>query len=113
MMNATAGEGELLAPVFALLGKRWTGSLLALLLRNGDARIAELRAAAPGLNERTLSGRLCELVDAGLVRRELTAGPPLCVTYRLTSAGTELGPALGGFSRWAQAHLPHAGGSHR
>jgi DNA-binding HxlR family transcriptional regulator len=112
MVTSAAGESELLAPVFALLGKRWTGSLLALLL-DGDARIAELRAAAPGLNERTLSGRLCELVDAGLVRRELTAGPPLCVTYRLTGAGRELGPALGGFHRWAQAHLPRAGGRDR
>ena len=108
MVNGAVGEGELLAPVFALLGKRWTGSLLAVLLR-GDARFAELRAAAPGLNERTLSSRMCELVAAGLVRRELTAGPPLCVTYRLTPAGAELGPAIGGFNRWAEAHLLRSG----
>ena len=91
-------ELEELAALFALLGKRWTLSLLAALLR-GEDRFDQLRAAAPRLNARMLSSRLCELVGAGLLVRELAAGPPPLVHYRLTSAGTALGPALAGFDR--------------
>ncbi|MEY9968953.1 DNA-binding HxlR family transcriptional regulator [Streptacidiphilus sp. MAP12-16] len=93
--------GDELASVFALLGKRWTVPLLAALLRGGF-QYADMRVAAPGLNDRMLSRRLCELVAAGLVVRELVAGPPACVHYRLTRSGTALGPALGGFQRWAE-----------
>ena len=86
------------AALFALLGKRWTLSVLGALLR-GDDRFDQLRAAAPRLNARMLSSRLSELVGAGLLVRELAAGPPPLVHYRLTASGSALGPALAGFDR--------------
>jgi DNA-binding HxlR family transcriptional regulator len=87
---------EEMAALFALLGKRWTLSVLGALLR-GDDRFDQLRAAAPRLNARMLSSRLSELVHAGLLVRELAAGPPPLVHYRLTATGAALGPALAGF----------------
>ncbi|GAA3362307.1 hypothetical protein GCM10017744_052500 [Streptomyces antimycoticus] len=56
-----------------------------------------------------LSDRLTELSTAGLVVREVDAGPPLRVAYRLTDAGKALEPALKELSRWAESHLPSGG----
>ncbi|MDT3398277.1 helix-turn-helix domain-containing protein [Streptomyces sp. B1866] len=94
--------------VFELLGKRWTGLIVAVLLEQ-DAYFAELRRAIPGISERMLSDRLTELAGAGLVLREVDAGPPLRVAYRLTDAGRALEPALKELSRWAERYLPDGG----
>ncbi|QKV93735.1 helix-turn-helix transcriptional regulator [Streptomyces sp. NA02950] len=95
--------------VFELFGKRWTGLIVAVLTEQG-AYFAELRRAIPGISERMLSDRLTELAAAGLVVREVDAGPPLRVAYRLTDAGRALEPALKELSRWAEDHLPEGGG---
>jgi DNA-binding HxlR family transcriptional regulator len=90
--------------VFALLGKRWTGLVLGVLIE-GKAHFAELRRAVPGISERMLSDRLSELAEAGLVVREVVEGPPLGVRYHLTPSGEALRPALDELRRWAQTHL--------
>ncbi|WP_165986223.1 helix-turn-helix domain-containing protein [Streptomyces sp. YIM 98790] len=103
----TEPEGGL-QRVFGLLGKRWTGLVLAALM-SGPGGFAELKRAVPGISERMLSERLTELSELHLVAREVEAGPPLRVTYRLTEAGHGLRPAMVELSRWADRHL--AGGS--
>ncbi|WP_051813438.1 winged helix-turn-helix transcriptional regulator [Streptomyces sp. NRRL S-340] len=90
--------------VFALLGKRWNGVILASLM-GGPGRFAELRRAVSGISERMLSDRLAELGEAGLVSREVDAGPPLRVSYRLTPAGEALRPALEELGTWAERFL--------
>ncbi|OON73288.1 winged helix-turn-helix transcriptional regulator [Streptomyces tsukubensis] len=90
--------------VFALLGKRWTGPIVSVLLQR-PVHFADLRRAVPGISERMLSDRLTELGGAGLVVREVNEGPPLRVAYRLTPAGAELRPALDELAKWADKHL--------
>ncbi|MER7692717.1 helix-turn-helix domain-containing protein [Streptomyces sp. NPDC097610] len=90
--------------VFDVLGKRWSGPLLAVLLV-GPAHFAELRRAVPGISERILSDRLAHLAAAGLVVREVREGPPLRVRYHLTQAGVAIRPALEELRGWALAHL--------
>ncbi|MER5717805.1 helix-turn-helix domain-containing protein [Streptomyces sp. NPDC002132] len=97
-----------IARVFVLLGKRWTGLIVAVLMER-PVHFADLRRAIPGISERMLSDRLAELGAAGLVLREVDDGPPLRVAYRLTEAGTALGPALRELRVWAEQHLPEAG----
>ncbi|MFE0460047.1 winged helix-turn-helix transcriptional regulator [Kitasatospora sp. NPDC058965] len=94
-----------LTRVFALLGKRWTGLVVAV-LSHQEAYFADLRRAIPGISERMLSDRLTELAEAGLVVRQVDEGPPLRVSYRLTEAGRALGPALEELRLWAAVHLP-------
>lgn len=96
-----------MARVFALLGKRWTGMIVSVLMER-PVHFAELRRAVPGISERMLSDRLAELGAAGLVLREVDEGPPLRVSYRLTEAGAALEPALRELAEWAKAHLPDA-----
>lgn len=97
--------GDALTSVFALLGKRWSGVIIGVMLDNGAIRFAELHRAIPGISERMLSERLTELAEAGLVQREVTPGPPLGVTYRLTGKGEGLRPALTELLQWAEQHL--------
>ncbi|MFJ6085594.1 winged helix-turn-helix transcriptional regulator [Streptomyces sp. NPDC092369] len=93
--------------VFQLLGKRWTGPIVAV-LTGGPAYFTDLRRAIPGISERMLSDRLTELGAAGLLVREVDEGPPLRVSYRLTPAGYALEPALKELGEWAKVHLPEA-----
>ncbi|MFI0964281.1 winged helix-turn-helix transcriptional regulator [Streptomyces sp. NPDC021080] len=94
--------------VFALLGKRWTGLVLAVLMQQ-PAHFADLRRAIPGISERMLSDRLTELGAAGLVVRKVTEGPPLRVCYALTETGAALEPALKELGAWAERCLPESG----
>ena len=94
------------ARVFALLGKRWSGLILDLLLQR-PARFSELARAVPGLSERVLGERLRELEDARLVERTVDPGPPIAVTYALTELGDALGPAMAALREWA-SNLPAA-----
>lgn len=95
--------------VFKLFGKRWTGIVVASLL-SGPVHFSDLRRTVPGISERMLSDRLTELQAAGLVVREVHAGPPLRVAYHLTDAGHALRPALEELRRWAETHLPDDAG---
>lgn len=94
--------------VFALLGKRWNGLLVSVLL-NGPARFAELERAIEGIRAPMLSRRLTELAETGLVEREVTPGPPVSVRYRLTERGEGLRPAIVELQEWGRIHF---GGSH-
>lgn len=81
--------------MFALLGKRWNGQIIDLLLQ-GPARFGQLVAALPGLSHRVLTERLTELRQARLVIR---AGQ----TYALTPHGEGLRPAMDALAAWGSA----------
>lgn len=105
--NGCSGADEALTRVFTLLGKRWSGLVVAV-LSHQPAYFSELRRAIPGISERMLSDRLTELAEAKLVLRQVDEGPPLRVRYELTEAGRALRPALNELRDWAAAHLPEA-----
>ena len=98
---------ERLTQVFALLGKRWSGVILGLLLQ-GPARFAVLARTIPGISERMLSDRLNELSRAGLIDRMVLDGPPLGVLYQLTESGRAIGPGLLRLGEWAERYMSPA-----
>ncbi|MGC2191565.1 MAG: helix-turn-helix domain-containing protein [Candidatus Dormiibacterota bacterium] len=108
MSEIRCDEG--LSQVFELLGKRWTGMIIAVLLER-PARFAELSRAVPGITEGVLSARLTELQAARLVQREVLGGPPVSTVYRLTPSGEGLRAALEALGVWAQRHLTTSPGS--
>lgn len=84
-----------------LIGKRWTGAIVSALI-DGPLRFGELSRTVPAMSDRLLSRRLRELESEGLVEREVENGSPVRVTYSLTEAGAELGPAITELKSWAK-----------
>jgi len=98
------GACEAMTQVFSLLGKRWSGLIIVTLL-DGPLRFSRIARLVPGMSQRMLSERLCELAAAGLVTREVGEGPPVNVSYRLTERGEGLRPALAELKRWGKEQL--------
>ena len=102
--EAAARPDAALCPQFhravELIGRRWTGALVQVLL-GGSSRFNELLAAIPGLSDRLLSERLRELEAEGVVLRIVSAGPPVRVEYALSASGRALEPALTALGEWA------------
>lgn len=89
--------------VRALDGK-WTLLVLRELLC-GTRRFGELRAALPGISPKTLTDRLRDLADAGLLTREMHAEIPPRVEYTLTERGRAAAPIIEALRDWG-ATLP-------
>jgi DNA-binding HxlR family transcriptional regulator len=104
------GACQAMTQVFSLLGKRWSGLIVATLL-DGPARFSRIVRLVPGVSERMLSERLTELAAAGLVRREVDEGPPVNVRYLLTPRGEALRPALAELERWGHEQLIETAGA--
>ena len=88
-----------------LVGGRWTGAVLRLLL-GGPARFAELREAIPQFSDRMLSERLQVLEHEGIVTRSVLATTPIRVEYALTTKGRELQRSLEAIAAWAEKWVP-------
>ncbi len=92
-----------------LIGRRWTGAIVAVLLQaDAPMRFSEIAAAGPQLSDRLLSERVKELEARGVVERTVSAGPPVRVEYALTAMGRSLAPALEELATWARRWLPVA-----
>jgi DNA-binding HxlR family transcriptional regulator len=89
------------------IGKRWVGVILFFLL-DGPARFNEILAGIPNLSDRLLTERLRELEAAGMVTREVQAGPPVRVIYELTDAGRSLSGVIWAVARWSNEWMPPA-----
>ncbi|RPF22660.1 winged helix-turn-helix transcriptional regulator [Myceligenerans xiligouense] len=89
---------------FSILGKRWNGMIVAV-LGSGPLSFVAVRRAVSGISDAVLSDRLSELADAGLVTRDVDPGPPVAVTYALTSSGQQLLPLLQELGRWALENM--------
>ena len=83
-----------------LIGRRWTGAIVFLLLRS-RCRYATLRAAIPDITDRMLSERLQELEQEGIVERTVVPETPVRVEYSLTKKGRGLAVAFDAIAEWA------------
>ena len=90
-----------------LIGGRWTGAVIRLLL-HGRMRFAELRSAIPEISDRMLSERLQELEEEGIVARIVVPETPVRVEYELTEKGRALEHALAAVGKWAERWVTDA-----
>jgi DNA-binding HxlR family transcriptional regulator len=95
---------EALVRAFRFLGKRWIGVILGT-LANGPLGFAELGRRVEGISDSVLAERLSELQVTGVVVRDVQAGPPVSVTYALSTAGAALMPAMRELTVWAAENL--------
>ena len=85
-----------------LIGRRWTGAILFILLQSPRCRFATLRAAVPDITDRMLSERLQELEHEGIVERTVVPDTPVRVEYALTRKGRALASAIDALAAWAE-----------
>src|SRR3954449_8762285 len=87
-----------------LVGKRWTGAILLVLL-DGPLHFSGIRQLVPELSDRLLSERLKELEAEGVVERRVLDGAPVRVEYSLTEKGRALEPAVRALKDWGREWL--------
>ena len=88
-----------------LIGRRWTGAIIYVLLRT-RCRFATLREAIPDITDRMLSERLQELEEEGIVERTVVPATPVRVEYALSLKGRALASAFDAISTWADRWIP-------
>ncbi|SEC73508.1 helix-turn-helix domain-containing protein [Paenibacillus sp. GP183] len=97
-------EGFHLCPkfehAFELLGKRWTGLIIRVLL-TGPKRFKDISDEIPSMSDRMLSERFKELEAAGMITRHVYPETPVRIEYELTDKGRALEPAMNEVQKWA------------
>jgi DNA-binding HxlR family transcriptional regulator len=86
---------------FQLLGKRWTGLIIRVLL-NGPKRFKEIRDMIPEMSDRMLTERLKELEASGILVRHVYPETPVRIEYELTDMGRALEPTMNEMQKWAE-----------
>src|SRR3954453_5539899 len=87
-----------------LIGKRWTGAIVLVLL-DGPLHFSGIRQLVPELSDRLLSERLKELEAEGVVERRVLDGSPVRVEYSLNEKGQALEPAVRALKQWGREWL--------
>src|SRR5580765_1408134 len=82
-----------IASAMEIIGNKWT----ALILRDlcaGPKRFGELEKSVGNINPRTLSQRLDDLEQHGIITKQAFAEVPPRIEYTLTQKGQDLVPVL-------------------
>ena len=85
-----------------ILDGKWTILVIRDLLR-GTKRFSELRGSLMGISPKTLTDRLRELEEQGLVERAIYAEIPPRVEYSLTQRGRTLEPVISALAAWGRS----------
>ena len=72
-------------------------------------RFNDMKRYIGTISDKTLSSSLQELVEDGLVHREMYPQIPPRVEYSLTEAGQSLIPILDGMCEWGDVHRAKSG----
>src|SRR6185437_7467265 len=84
-----------------ILDGKWTMLVIRDLL-HGTRRFSELRSSLAGISPKTLTDRLRDLENSGLVERTFHQEIPPRVEYRLTPRGRMLEPVKAALSTWGR-----------
>ena len=90
-----------------LLGKRWTGLILMLLLEK-PLRFNEMAEQLEVVSDRMLSERLKELEAEGVVERTVYPETPVRIEYRLTEKGRALAAVIAAIQEWSHQWIEAA-----
>lgn len=85
---------------FALLGKRWNGLIIRVLL-DGPKRFSDTCNMIPQLSDKILAERFKELEAEGIITRSVYPETPVRIEYQLTEKGMALKPVMDEIQKWA------------
>jgi len=83
-------EREGIMRFFRFLQRKWALDVIYVLLIRGGLHFNELRRVLEGVSSRTLTDRLTELEEKGIVTRTVLQDKPVKVVYSLTDYGKGL-----------------------
>ena len=89
---------------FALLGKRWNGLIIRVLLE-GPKRFSDISHMIPQLSDRILAERFKELEAEGIIQRNVYPETPVRIEYQLTDKGAALKEVMNEVQKWAETWI--------
>lgn len=92
-----------IAATMQIIGNKWTALILRDLFES-PKRFCELENSVGHINPRTLSQRLDDLEDFGIITKQAFAEVPPRVVYTLTTKGQDLLPILQQMAAWGIKH---------
>ena len=92
------------AKTLDLIGERWSLLILRDLFLHGPRRFQDFQESLVSVAPNTLSARLKELENRGIVERHVYSEHPPRLEYRLSEKGKTLGPVLRALRDWGQKH---------
>ena len=88
------------AKTFSILGKKWNGMIIEVLLHEETQRFKDLAGHIQKCSDRVLCERLKELEQEGIVERRTYKGESR-IEYALTQRGKELAPVMTAVHNWS------------
>lgn len=88
-----------------ILGDKWTPQLLRFFINEETVRFCQIQDLVGGINPRTLSARLAQLEDQGIITKLYAHSTTRC-EYQLTEKGRDLLPVLQSMQRWSNKYAP-------
>lgn len=85
---------------FEILGRKWNGLIIEVLLTNGPSRFKDLTGAVCSCSDRVLVERLKELEEEGIVQRRTYPDSAL-IEYALTERGEAMRGLMDEIHQWA------------
>lgn len=89
------------AKTLNILTEKWTLPLLHHVVQ-GTNRFGQLQRVMKGISAKSLTFRLRELEQAGILTRKVFPGLPLHVEYVLTEKGKHLGEVIRAMDEWGE-----------
>lgn len=86
-----------------ILGDKWSPRLI-FALSQGTLRFCELQTQAGGVNPTTLSTRLADLEERGIIKKTTYPEVPPRTEYCLTPKGKDLVPVLRSMAAWGEKY---------
>jgi DNA-binding HxlR family transcriptional regulator len=84
-----------------LVGNKWSLQIIKEVhLRKKPTRFNEFLKALKPISSKTLSAKLKELTECGVLKKEIINQTPVLIQYSLTSKGHELTPILDSMAQW-------------
>lgn len=99
-LEPTAG---CIAGAMQIIGNKWTALIIRDLF-SGPKRFCELEKSVGNINPRTLSQRLDDLEEHGIITRACYNEVPPRIEYTLTQKGLDLQPILEQMAAWGNKH---------
>lgn len=105
-MSLTYQNGKVVCPyesTISLIGNKWSLMILRnFRFKEEPWRFNKMLRSLKGISSKTLSAKLKELVEYGIVEKRVESVSPVVIHYTLTDKGQDLIPVLDAMAAWSE-----------